>query len=70
MHASSEPFKPFIDRWRASPFFGALNEESLATFVAQIKQINLRKLEVDDLIEVNRQQIRIINRIELERLAT
>ena len=40
MHASSEPFKPFIDRWRASPFFGALNEESLATFVAQIKQIN------------------------------
>jgi hypothetical protein len=29
----------------------------------------LRKLEIDNLIEVERQQIRIINRDELEKLA-
>ena len=37
--------------------------------VEDVVQRSLRKLEVSDLIEVNRQQIRIINRVELEKLA-
>ena len=37
--------------------------------VEDVIQRSLRKLEVSDLIEVNRQQIRIINRNELEKLA-
>jgi CRP-like cAMP-binding protein len=37
--------------------------------VADVVQRSLRKLEGEDLIEVNRQQIRIVNRAELEKLA-
>ena len=37
--------------------------------VEDVVQRSLRKLEVSDLIEVNRQQIQIINRSELEKLA-
>ena len=37
--------------------------------VEDVVQRSLRKLEVSDLIEVNRQQIRIVNRGELEKLA-
>ncbi len=37
--------------------------------VADVVQRSLRKLEAEDLIEVNRQQIRIVNRAELEKLA-
>ena len=37
--------------------------------VEDVVQRSLRKLEVSDLIEVNRQQIRIVNRVELEKLA-
>ena len=38
--------------------------------VEDVVQRSLRKLEVSNLIEVNRQQIQIINRNELEKLAT
>jgi CRP/FNR family transcriptional regulator len=38
--------------------------------VADVVQRSLRKLETDNLIEVERQQIRIIDRDELEELAT
>ncbi len=37
--------------------------------VADVIHRSLRKLEIDNLIEVERQQIRIINREELEKLA-
>lgn len=37
--------------------------------VEDVVQRSLRKLAVDDLIEVNRQQIRIIDRVALEDLA-
>ncbi len=37
--------------------------------VADVVQRTLRKLETDNLIEVNRQQIRILDRTELEKLA-
>ncbi|MCP4168886.1 MAG: Crp/Fnr family transcriptional regulator [Chloroflexi bacterium] len=37
--------------------------------VTDVVQRSLRKLEADNLIEVDQQQIRIVNRIELEKLA-
>ena len=40
MSTLNEPFSLFIERLRSSPFFGPLSEESLAYFVAQVKQTN------------------------------
>ena len=52
---------PDIHKYELAARFGTVEE---------VVQRSLRKLEGRDLIEVNRQQIRIVNRVELENLAT
>jgi CRP/FNR family transcriptional regulator len=42
MSAPNEAFTLFVERLRENPFFGPLSEESLAFFVARVKQTNFQ----------------------------